>query len=354
MTPRLPLAMVLTVVGATAGCGSSLRQEVEDIRSQQARETARLNQIRGEIARSEAQAARARGAAEFERCRAAAAAVDADVSIRQSQCFAEVAKFNACESDNAKTRSEMATGGCVIGIVATVLTGGAAGWALGGCGAGLLAGSASEHGCNAVACEVDPSRLRKTALAARGLSDPILCGGVAGVSLADAEASAVGLEIAEVSRDSVAEALALRRDDVLLRVGDAPIENTTALRAVLASTRAGQRLRVDVVRERKRLTLETTLAAPMSKLGITSTPSEPVSFVYGARIVALDPAGPAAAGGLQVGDVILGVSGTSTAGADEVAARFGAIPAGQTVPVAVARGAAPPFGATVTLASRPR
>jgi serine protease Do len=148
-----------------------------------------------------------------------------------------------------------------------------------------------------------------TAALARGLGKPEL----------------PGLLVSDVSEGSPAARAGLRRDDILLRYRDAPIDDVGRFRNLVAQSTPGSRLLLTVYRDGREQKLEVqvgerleparqdeALGAEGSRLGmelvdldlvLTRRLGLPLS-AQGAVVVEVLPGSPAEAAGLQSGDVI--------------------------------------------------
>jgi Do/DeqQ family serine protease len=134
-----------------------------------------------------------------------------------------------------------------------------------------------------------------------------------------------GALVSSVSKGSPAEKAGVEQGDVIVSVDGAPVTDSNALRNRIASTRPGSTVSLGVVRDGRETTLRVELReAPAvreaddkteppegGRLGLSVRPVTPedarrlgLESRQGLLVAEVDPAGPAAAAGLQPGDVI--------------------------------------------------
>jgi serine protease Do len=145
-----------------------------------------------------------------------------------------------------------------------------------------------------------------------------------------------GALVEDVTPGSPADKAGIKREDVIVRFGDRPINNFSELEQSVGTTRPNTRLQVTVMRDRREVTLPLTLSerpseeelarmvsrrggndpsdrnepqGSRSKFGLTvqepSTGSE-----KGVEVVAVAPGSPAEDAGIQAGDIIQKVGRT--------------------------------------------
>jgi len=124
---------------------------------------ARQRELRGEIQRSEAQAALAR-------CQASQASYRAAVASVFSEYSATVAEYKGCQASAAKEGGAVMAVGCGL---ATFLTGG---WALAVCGGSLLAGATMSDSCSGAPPQMTTADIHRIAREKTGLSGAPQCG----------------------------------------------------------------------------------------------------------------------------------------------------------------------------------
>ncbi len=140
-----------------------------------------------------------------------------------------------------------------------------------------------------------------------------------------------GVLVNDVVRGSPADGL-LRRGDVILSVNGQPVHNTDELQQAIMFKQVGERVKLEVLREKERLTLEVPLGErpsqaalqqPQSqsqgqgtkRFGLTVQGNSPelaqrlgLAASQGVVIIGVDPGSPAYWAGLEPGDVILEVN----------------------------------------------
>jgi Do/DeqQ family serine protease len=157
--------------------------------------------------------------------------------------------------------------------------------------------------------------------------------GVLGISIDDVSADiaqlyglkdAQGALITQVVEGSAAEKAGLRIGDVVVSVNDKQVKSRNELRLAISQLRAGQTVRVGVVRDGKPSQLSATIpdiadSAPVAK---ETTPQESNAIHAGfdgaaladapddggAVVRTVDPGSPAAQNSLRAGDIIIGVN----------------------------------------------
>jgi Do/DeqQ family serine protease len=152
-----------------------------------------------------------------------------------------------------------------------------------------------------------------------------------------------GALVSKVDDGTPAARAGLRQGDVILTVGGHSVSDSNDLRNRIASTRPGTTVDIGILRDGRRQTLRATLEeAPASaaaargrgsddrsergRFGMTVQPLTPdladrlelPRGTKGVAIVDVDPAGEAAAAGLQRGDVIEKVNGQSATSAEQL------------------------------------
>jgi hypothetical protein len=228
------------------GCSSVSQADINDLRAQHEREKTRLDAVRAEIARAEAQAAIARERAVFERCRALWSEIRAEVVAAQADCAGHHAEHNMCEANNSARTAKGGIAGCLLGLAATaVLPGAGIPLAVAGCGAGAVAGNASGAECSRVTCDVDSARLTSEALARHGRSTLPLCGGYLGVQTVDGFG---GTLVRVVEAQSPAAGAGIMANDVIQQVDGAATPGTYALYHVLNEKPPGEVVTLSVSR----------------------------------------------------------------------------------------------------------
>jgi len=163
-------------------------------------------------------------------------------------------------------------------------------------------------------------QLRKSGKVARGYL------GVSGEDFTPERAAEMGVPYAAgalinaVGRGTPAAAAGLRSNDVVVECGGQPIEGYRRLIAAIALLRPGEKAKLVISRQGKRVETVVTLGAPggaggESVLGVDLRPLDPresaalgLSAGEGLAVMAVDPRGPAS-GVLEEGDVLLALDG---------------------------------------------
>ena len=140
------------------------------------------------------------------------------------------------------------------------------------------------------------------------------------VAVAPDQAKALGYDgrggviVTEVYQDTPASKAGLQRDDVILKLGDAAIDDGQALRNLTAFAAPGDVVNVKVVRGGEALTLPTTIGAfPTDTLRFPSV--NPATFGLTLResgdgpveVASVEPGSVAATAGLREGDVVVAI-----------------------------------------------
>jgi serine protease Do len=168
-----------------------------------------------------------------------------------------------------------------------------------------------------------------------------------------------GVLVADVMKDSPAEAGGLRAGDIIVELGGVPVKEVTDLQKRVASIPPGQPAVLTVLRDRKPSKLsvkvgeqpgeETVVAAAPKGMGLGLTVealSEEMAQTYGLKsgsgVVVTDvAAGSVAEGaGIKEGDLILEVNRRRTATVDEFKKAVAVLKPGEAVPVQVERSGA--------------
>ena len=175
-----------------------------------------------------------------------------------------------------------------------------------------------------------------------------------------------GAVITDVT-EGPAKAAGIRADDVIVEFNGKPVKNSAELVSMVTGTAPGTTVPVKIVRARKTLTLNvkieelniedeqgSTVAGQPSPVrpaeqpkdtgfGMSIKPLTPQiarqlnAPAGGAVVEDVEPAGPAAQGGIRPGDVILQINGTQVSSIDQVTKALDAIQANRTARVVVFR-----------------
>lgn len=306
---------VLAGIWVLGACGShKSSDELAALEAKQREHAQRLAQLQQQIADAERAAEAAKRRAALEQCHADAASIDAAAMMRSAECMREVANASKCAAEAAKEKGDSTLFGCVLGMAATYVSGGALGeLAVAGCIGGRVHGELSAPECPRPACVDQAGSWLVEAAKARGHTGLPIC--------------ELGMELVEISRTSPGLLLGgtfqgavragLRRGDVLVRVNGQPVATRDQLAQSLGSVSAGTAVPVEYVRNGTagRTTVKTTdrdntgEAAGRTLLGISANEDASLPAVdhVAVAIAAVTPGSAAAGSGLQPGELIQGV-----------------------------------------------
>jgi serine protease Do len=181
--------------------------------------------------------------------------------------------------------------------------------------------------------------------------------------------AAGGAEIRSVEAGGPAASAGMRLGDIVVEVNGKAVRDNDDLVALVAGTKPGTTIPIKVVRDRKTITLNVTVAElnleqeqslAADDDANTPPPNEPTDVSLGMTIRPLTPAdrrqlqlpsgrggavvtdvtdfGPASQAAIATGDVILSVQGDSMRSVDDVKAAIDRVPNGGTVRIVVWRG----------------
>jgi serine protease Do len=195
-----------------------------------------------------------------------------------------------------------------------------------------------------------------------------------------------GIVIDEVEAGSPAERAGLKYGDVILSVDGKPIENADELVAIVSDSEIGKRLRLEYLRDGKRLTTDVKVGdrnkivaeseqSPGNRGG--ETPAEGSSGVLGLSVKSLtreqaqelvdqlhldskqgvlvmsvQPSGFASDLGVQHGDIILSINHHTVVSAEDFNRMQSSLKSGEDVLLLIARGSGPRSYTTLFLADR--
>jgi hypothetical protein len=151
---RSPPVLCLALL-AGFGCTASKTREaaaldarIAKLEHEESRRTAKLVELEGEIEAAELSLVNAQAEAKRAECRAQKAIAEAKLTEAVASCGAQLAQHEACVARNDASVSKGAAVGCGLGILAAVVTGGAAApLTIAGCTGGAVAGKASTSSC---------------------------------------------------------------------------------------------------------------------------------------------------------------------------------------------------------------
>lgn len=152
----------------TSGQVGHLRVQAEALRVEQADRRRELDAVRAEIGRAEATLAAAQAQAEDSKCQALHARVDASVTMRQVQCYQQLADHAGCLATRERDRSDSTMLGVLLGAGAAIATGGSSLILTAG---GGLAGASmgGSQRCPKPECVLDERKLRRRVLKDHGM-----------------------------------------------------------------------------------------------------------------------------------------------------------------------------------------
>jgi serine protease Do len=168
-----------------------------------------------------------------------------------------------------------------------------------------------------------------------------------------------GVLVADVMKDSPAEAAGMKAGDIVIDLGGTPIKEVTELQKRVAAIPPGRPVTMTVLRDRKptKLTVkvgeqpgeETIVAAAPKGMGLgvtvealTEEAAQTLGLRSGSGVVVTEvaPGGVAEAAGIKEGDLILEVNRRRTTTVDEFKKAVAALKPGDAVPVQVERSGA--------------
>ncbi|MGL5588912.1 MAG: PDZ domain-containing protein, partial [Aeromonas veronii] len=126
-----------------------------------------------------------------------------------------------------------------------------------------------------------------------------------------------GAFVNQVMPDSAADKAGIKAGDIIVSIDGKPVRSFGELRAKIATMGAGKQVELGLIRDGKSQTAKVTLKQaddsevrasalhPALEGAKLSTTTDPVS---GVAVADIDPRSPAAASGLQKGDIIIGVN----------------------------------------------
>lgn len=184
---KIALALAGVLIGGCAGrtqgvgSPSAIDAKLAQLEQEEQVRRQRLDQIELQIAAAQRELTEARAEVEVQQCRVRVSRIQAQMAAMRSDCVQRQARFEACQAGNEAGIARGAAGGCVVGLLAAFLTGGAAApWALGGCAAGYAAGEATRRDCgSAVKCTPEQfNAIAQDILRKHKLTDVPTCGAV--------------------------------------------------------------------------------------------------------------------------------------------------------------------------------
>jgi serine protease Do len=138
--------------------------------------------------------------------------------------------------------------------------------------------------------------------------------------------AAKGALVSEVTKGGPAEKAGIRRGDIIVSLDGGPIETANELRNRLAGTRVGKKVEILLLRKGERITaqpvveayvpsprlaaleLENRLGMEVKEISVLEARKRRLNSRDGVLIARVDPQGPAARAGLEVGDIVYQVN----------------------------------------------
>jgi serine protease Do len=180
-----------------------------------------------------------------------------------------------------------------------------------------------------------------------------------GVTIRDVPAGAAGTQgvkgarVMDVVKGGPADRAGLKKDDIVTRYGDKPIDDSGTLQNEVAATAAGRDVTLTILRDGRQQELTVRIgrledsaklleASVKNRLGaevrnLTAKEAEKYGLdrPQGVVITRIDPGGVLARAGLEVSDVILAVGNEQIDGVDTFVRRVNALPAGRRIALTV-------------------
>ncbi len=158
----------------TTGQVGGLRVQAEALQREQTERRRELDAVRTQIADAEAALTTAQAKAEDSKCQALHARIDAVVTLRQVQCYQQLADHAGCLATRERNRADNTMLGVVLGAGAAIVTGGSS--LLLTAGGGLAGASmGGSRQCPEPACVLDHRKLRRRVLKDHGLRNLPTC-----------------------------------------------------------------------------------------------------------------------------------------------------------------------------------
>ncbi|NWF56462.1 MAG: DegQ family serine endoprotease [Syntrophaceae bacterium] len=158
-----------------------------------------------------------------------------------------------------------------------------------------------------------------------------------------------GALVSDVTKGGPAEKAGIRRGDVIVSLDGVAVENANELRNRLAGTRPGKRVDIGLVRKGETLNaqavveaylpsaraaaleIEGRLGMEVKEISVLEARKRRLSFRDGVLVARVDPQGPAARAGLEVGDIIYQINQQPLRGPKDYQRIVENLPPGQEV-----------------------
>lgn len=265
----------------------------------------RLKQVKASVAEAELSAKEAQSEAQYEQCRAEISKAEAQAEAAQAACFQKIATQQQCVAGESRKASGVAVVGCGAALFATVLTGGAAGWSLLGCGGAYAAGGLAQGDCPQPLCAQQD--VRGQVLARSKMTG---CRNKIGVTLRHLHETSMWFIVTKPLPDRAAERMGVLKGDWLVRINGTPLQSTSDISRFAEKSRRTGEIHVLVYRDQEFVQLDGWYGELERKLGVQYDPRAWKSDnIAGLRVDRVEDESPARLGGLQVGDVIVQAGG---------------------------------------------
>jgi hypothetical protein len=149
---------------------AELKRERQELLAQNAAARSEFAALRQEVQWARQEQARSQ-------CKAQVARIEAQAVVAQTQCLKDHAEHTECLARNEAGTAKSGLFGCMLGLGAAVISGGAAApLTLAGCGGGVVMGATSETDCpRAPACTLAIPVIEAAVLAEQGLTQKPDC-----------------------------------------------------------------------------------------------------------------------------------------------------------------------------------
>lgn len=163
---------------ASLGCApTGFEARLSSLEEEEAERRQRLDELEHQITRAELKVDHAKARVAYHDCKAARATIDAKTVLYEAQCFQDISAHAQCVAENERDTATGAALGCLLGVGAAVVTGGAAApAALVGCGGGAVLGYATREKCGDIPrCASQVNEMESLVLAEYGLTRAPTC-----------------------------------------------------------------------------------------------------------------------------------------------------------------------------------
>jgi hypothetical protein len=156
---------------------TELSQRLLRLRQQQQETESELARLRMEAQTLKLEVQEARAEAERSRCEALEAQINAEVIVTRVECLKAQSEYAECDAKNSAKTSNGGLFGCVLGLGAAALTGGAAlPLTAAGCAGGAAVGASSQVECGErPTCTEQFDQIEATVLSKHGLTQRLIC-----------------------------------------------------------------------------------------------------------------------------------------------------------------------------------